>query len=36
MNEFDHAVFYRCLRSSEKGLNGELNPDLCDADTVLH
>ena len=35
------AAFYRCLSSSKKGLknsglNGDLNPDLCDAGAVLH
>ena len=30
------AVLYPCLSSSEKGLNGDSNPDLCDADAVLH
>ena len=28
-------AFYRCLSSSEKGLNGDSNPDLCDAGAVL-
>ena len=27
--------FYRYLSSSEKGLNGHSNPDLCDAGAVL-
>ena len=42
MNEFDHRSFYCCLSSSgEKGLenlnlNGNSNPDLCDAGVVLH
>ena len=41
MNEFDHRSFYRCLSSSKKGLknsglNGDSNPDLCDAGVVLH
>ena len=34
-------ALYRCLRGSEKGLknsglNGDSNPDLCDAGAVLH
>ena len=33
LNEFDHRIL-ALLSSSEKGLNGVLNPDLCDA--VLH
>ena len=44
MNEFDHRRFFnRCLSSSEKGLktensglNGDSNPDICDAGAVLH
>ena len=35
------AIFLRCISSNEKGLknpglNGELNPDLCDAGAVLY
>ena len=29
-------TFFRCLSSSEKGQNGDSNPDLCDAGAVLH
>ena len=40
MSEFDHRNFYRSLSGSEKGLrksslNGDSNPDLCDAGEVL-
>ena len=41
MNNFDHRSFYGCFSSSEKGLknsglNGDSNPDLCDAGAVLY
>ena len=41
MNEFGHHSFYRCLSSSEKslknsGLNGDSNPNLCDAGALLY
>jgi len=43
MNEFDHRRFLSLfqLSSSEKGLknsdlNGDSNPDICDAGAVLH
>ena len=29
-------AFLALLSSSEKGLNGDSNPDLCDAGAVLH
>ena len=34
MNEYDYRIFQRCLSSTEKGLNGVSNPDLCDAGAV--
>ena len=41
MNEYDRRIFQRCLSNSEKGLgnsglNGDSNPDLCDAGAVLN
>ena len=37
MNEFDHHVLIlHSLRSSEKGLNVDLNPNFCDAGEALH
>ena len=36
MNLMTAVFFYRCLSSSKKGLNGDSNPDLCDAGVVLH
>ena len=41
MNEFDHRSFCHCLSSSEKDLknsclNGDSNPDFCDAVAVLY
>ena len=34
MNEFDHRTFILLLSSNKKGLNGDLNPDLCNASAV--
>ena len=41
MNECDHHNFQLCLSRSEKGpknsgLNCDSNPDLCNADALLH
>ena len=37
MNGFDHSAFLRGLSSSKnKGLRGDLNPDLCDAGALLY
>ena len=35
MNESDHRILL-CLSSSETGLNGASNPDLCNAGAVLY
>ena len=35
MNEFDHHSFLS-LSSSEKGLNEDSNPDLCDSGAMFH
>ena len=40
MDEFNHRILALCNRSvkglKNSTLNGDLNPDLCDASAVLH
>ena len=36
MKESDHRFLYCCLSSSEKGLNGDSNSDLCNASAGLY